>query len=140
VRAWISRAVSLLCKRDTTNPLWLKPEETYSQQTLNRYGIYAEDIGPVGLKNIQILLDQRGKRIPGSTLHVGLTGRDGGKTEKSLLLEIVTKDEEVVMEIAAEIRRVNGQQWVGVFVTPGTFAEITGPKEPFVEIPDDASF
>jgi hypothetical protein len=76
---------------------------------LHRYEIYTEDIGPVGLKNVQILLDRRKKRLPGSTLHVDLIGRDRGRAEATLKIDIVTKDEEGVLELAAEIRKSNGQ-------------------------------
>jgi hypothetical protein len=138
-RALIFRAASLLSERDTTNPVWLKAEETYSRRILNRYEIYTEDIGPVGLKNIQILLDRWKKRLPGSTLHVDLIGRDRGTAEASLKIDIVTKDEEAVLELAAEIRRSNGQSWMGVYVTTGTFIEIAGPKDPIIEICNDST-
>jgi len=138
-RAWISRVASLLSVHHTTNPVWLKAEEAYSQRILNRYEIYTEDIGRVGLKNIQILLDRRKERLPGTTLHVGLIGRDRGTAEASLKIDIVTKDEEAVLELAAEIRRSNGQSWMGIYVTTGTFIEIAGPKGPILEICDDST-
>ncbi|MGD1081412.1 MAG: hypothetical protein ABR881_24075 [Candidatus Sulfotelmatobacter sp.] len=137
--AWILRLASFLSKRVTTNPAWLKAKEKYSRQTSNRYEIYTEDIGPVGLKNIQILLDRRKAQLPGSTLYVGLKGRDRGTAEASLKIEIVTNDEETVLELAAEIRAYNGQSWVGVYVTTGNFIEIVGPKKHILEIRDDAT-
>ena len=130
---------SLLFKRVTTNPVWLKAEEKYLRRTRNRYEIYTEDIGPVGLKNIQILLDRRKAQLPGSTLYVSLKGRDRGKAEAGLKIEIVTNDEETVLELAAEIRTYNGQSWVGVYVNSGTFIEIVGPKKHILEIRDDAT-
>jgi len=139
VRAWISCVASLLSRRDAANPVWLKAEETHSRQTRNRYEIYTEDIGAVGLKNIQTLLDRRKQRLPGSTIHMGLVGRYEGETEASLKVDIVTKDEEAVLEMAAEIRRLNGQRRVDVYMTPGTVIEIAGPKGPIVEIRDDST-
>lgn len=138
-RSWISRVARFLSKRDSTNPVWLKAEETYSRQTRNRYEIYAEDIGPIGLKNIQILLDRRVERLPGSTLHVDLIGRDRGMAEASLKIDVVTEDEEAALGLAAEIRRSNGQSWVGVYVTTGTFIGIAGPKDSILEIRDDST-
>ena len=138
-RAWISRVASLLSVRHTTNPVWLKAEETYSRRILNRYEIYTEDIGRAGLKNIQILLDRRKERLPGSTLHVGLIGRDQGTAAASVTIDIVTKDEEAVLELAAEIRRSNGQSWMAIYVTIGTFIEIAGPKGPILELCDDST-
>jgi hypothetical protein len=139
VRAWIFRAASLLRKHDTAIPQWLNAGETCSRRTRNRYEIYTEDIGAVGLKNIQTLLDRRKQRLPGSTIHMGLVGRYEGETEASLKVDIVTKDEDAVLEMAAEIRRLNGQRRVDVYITPGTSIEIAGPKGPIVEIRDDAA-
>ena len=121
------------------SPSRSNPGETHSRQARSRYEIYTEDIGPIGLKNIQILLDRRKELLPGSTLHVDLIGRDRGIAEASLKIDIVTKDEEAVLELAAAIRRSNGQSWVGVYVTAGTFIEISGPKEPITELRDDST-
>lgn len=132
VRAQVLRAARLFRKR----PHWLKAGEAYSRQIRNRHEIYTEDIGPIGLKNIQILLDQRKERLPGSTLHANLIGRDQGNAEASLKIDIVTNDEGAVLELAAEIRRSNGQSWVGVYVTAGTFIEVSGPKELITELDD----
>ena len=136
IRAWLSRVASLVSKRATRNAAWLKAEEKYSRATRNRYEIYTENIGSVGLKNIEILLDRRKEWLPGSALNVGLIGRDKGIPEASLKIEIVTNDEETVLELAAEIRRYNGQSWVGIYVTAGTFIEISGPKELISELRD----
>jgi len=136
VRTCICRAAAFLRKHETVKPDWLNAEEKYSRATRNKYEIYSENIGSVGLKNIRILLDRRKERLPGSTLDAGLIGRDQGKPEASLKLDIVTNDEETVLELAAEIRRYNGQSWMGIFVTAGTFIEISGPKEPISELRD----
>ena len=135
VRAWVSRAARLFRK----HPHWLKTGEAHSRQARRRYEIYTEDIGAIGLKNIQILLDQRKERLPGSTLYADLLGRDRGTPEASLKIEIVTTDEEAVLELAAEIRRSNGQSWVGLYLTGGTFFEISGPKTPITELRDHST-
>jgi hypothetical protein len=135
VRAHVLRAARLFRKR----PHWLKTGEAHSRQIRNRHEIYTEDIGPIGLKNIEILLDRRKERLPGSTLYVDLLGRDRGVPEASLKIDIMTKDEEAVLELAAEIRRSNGQSWVGVYVTAGNFIEISGPKEPITELRDHST-
>ena len=137
IHGWISRAVSFVPNWNTESPSWSVPGESHSRQTSSRYEIYTEDIGPRGLKNIQILLDRRKDRLPGSTLHADLIGRDRGIAEASLKIDIVTKDEEAVLELAAEIRRSNGQSWVGVYVTAGTFIDIFGPREQITELRDD---
>lgn len=139
MHAWISWALSFLHKWNTESPSRSNPGETHSRQTRSRYEIFTEDIGPIGLKNIQILLDRRKERLPGSTLHAELIGRDRGIAEASLKIDIVTNDEEAVLELAAEIRRSNGQSWVGVYVTAGTFIEISGPKELITELRDDST-
>lgn len=136
IRAWVSRAVNFFLKWNAADPSWLDPGETYSRQARRRYEIYTEDIGPIGLKNIQILLDQRQKRLPGSTVHPDLFGRDRGNPESSLTVVIETNDEEAILELAAEIRRCNGQIWVGISVINGTFIEISGPKKPTTELRD----
>ncbi len=128
--AWVSRAARLFRKR----PHWLNTGEAHSRQVRRRYEIYTEDIGALGLENIQILLDRYKERLPGSTLYADLIGRDRGNEEPSLKIEIVTKDEEAVLELAAEIRRSNGQSWVGVYVTAGSFIEISGPKQSITEL------
>jgi hypothetical protein len=137
IHAWISRAVSFLIKWNTANPSWSHPGETYTRQPGRRYEIYTEDIGPVGLGNIETLLARYQQRIPGSTMHLGLIGRDAGETEKSLLIQIISADEEAVLEIAAEIRRHNGQAWMGIYITSGTFVTIKGPKLPVVNLADN---
>jgi hypothetical protein len=138
VRTCICRAADFLRKHETVKPDWLSADDEYSRQTRSRYEIYTEDIGPLGLKNIQILLDRRRERLPGSTVHANLIGRDRGTAEASLKIDIVTTNEEAVLELAAEIRRANGQSWVGVYVTTGTFIELAGPKNPILEIHDHA--
>jgi hypothetical protein len=134
VQTLISGAVGLLCNRREKNPCWLKANERHSRLRRKWCGIYTEDLGPVGLTNIQILLGRYTRRIPGSTINLGLIGRDRGTPERSLLVEIITSDEEAVEEVAAEIRRSNGQAWVGVFISSGTFIEISGPKRPVVNL------
>lgn len=138
VQACICRAADFLRKHGTVKPDWLNADEGYSRQTRIRYEIYTEDIGPLGLQNIQVLLDRRKEQLPGSTIHANLIGRDRGTPEASLKIDIVTRNEEAVLELAAEIRRTNGQSWVGVYVTIGTFIEVAGPKKTILEIRDHA--
>jgi hypothetical protein len=118
-----------LNSHDLPRPLWLNADETCYRRALTKYDIYTENIGPIGLRNIEIFLARYQQRIPGSTMHLGLIGRDDGAPENSLLLQIINADEQAALEIAAEIRRHNGQAWVGVYKTDGTFIEIKGPKE-----------
>jgi len=139
VRTCICRAADFSRKHETVRPNWLNTDEEYSRQTRSRYEIHTEDIGPLGLKNIQVLLDRLKERLPGSTVHANLIGRDRGNAEASLKIDIVTRNEEAVLELAAEIRRTNGQSRVGVYVTTGIFIELAGPKGPTSEICNDST-